>query len=688
MTDDSTIVLLANAVVEKKLNKLLTKLYEDKGIVGPKGEDGKDGLTIKGDKGDRGEPGATVVGPRGPTGPKGDPGKNGLPGKDGVSKIGSPGPKGDPGKDGKDGKGITNIAITPDGSVVVQYSDGKAQNIGQAQINNITNVSGGGGLIPDHYIINNVTVIGSKLTITCNNNKKFEVTLPSGGGGGSSVWGGITGTLSDQTDLQTALNSKSDTSHTHSDATPSVSGFMSGSDKTKLDNISGTNTGDVSLAGAPNYLTIVGQTITKALIDLASHVTGKLSFANLADVASGSIFYRKTAGTGSPETQTLATLKTDLGLTGTNSGDQTSIVGITGTKAQFNTAATDGDFLFVGDVANGLITVAPATDQSNWSPAGFGAGIGTIKAQPTTNSFITGLIAGSANQEVTLFNDSAFVICLECESSASTAANRFAKRPDVPWILPNESVRLFYSATLSRWVVTWQSYPITAQSKTAQLITPATGTSINVLGLGSQLSTATISTVAPSATPTDDFLEYGYTQGTNSTAAGTTSIRSGQGMHMRGASAGRQGLVYYGRVRFPALGATGAVRAGLLNSTAVSTTLNAALTQCLLLGADTTMTTLRIFRGDAAAGTPIDLGANFPVPSATASYDIMFYAPANASYVRYMVRRLDTRFVAEGSLTVNIPTNTQILSQRVEAMVGATAVANTFQAAFSLIVGL
>lgn len=35
---------------------------------------------------------------------------------------------------------------------------------------------------------------------------------------------------------------------------------------------------------------------------------------------------------------------------GTNSGDQTSIVGITGTKAQFNTAVTDGDFLFVGDI--------------------------------------------------------------------------------------------------------------------------------------------------------------------------------------------------------------------------------------------------------------------------------------------------------------------------------------------------
>lgn len=35
---------------------------------------------------------------------------------------------------------------------------------------------------------------------------------------------------------------------------------------------------------------------------------------------------------------------------GTNTGDQTSVVGITGTKAQFDTAVTDGNILFVGDV--------------------------------------------------------------------------------------------------------------------------------------------------------------------------------------------------------------------------------------------------------------------------------------------------------------------------------------------------
>jgi len=37
----------------------------------------------------------------------------------------------------------------------------------------------------------------------------------TGGGGGAATWGSITGTLSAQTDLQTALNGKSDVGHTH-----------------------------------------------------------------------------------------------------------------------------------------------------------------------------------------------------------------------------------------------------------------------------------------------------------------------------------------------------------------------------------------------------------------------------------------------------------------------------------------
>lgn len=50
---------------------------------------------------------------------------------------------------------------------------------------------------------------------------------------------------------------------------------------------------------------------------------GVVTLAKMADMATSSLIYRKTAGSGAPEVNTLATLKTDLGLTGTNSGDQT-----------------------------------------------------------------------------------------------------------------------------------------------------------------------------------------------------------------------------------------------------------------------------------------------------------------------------------------------------------------------------
>lgn len=57
-----------------------------------------------------------------------------------------------------------------------------------------------------------------------------------------------------------------------------TSGTLNGS-------VTGTNTGDVTLAGTPNYITIAGQVITRALIDLTTHITGLLPFANIANVA-------------------------------------------------------------------------------------------------------------------------------------------------------------------------------------------------------------------------------------------------------------------------------------------------------------------------------------------------------------------------------------------------------------------
>ena len=119
-----------------------------------------------------------------------------------------------------------------------------------------------------------------------------------------------------------------------------------------------------------------------------------VTLGKMANVATGTVFYRKTALTGDPEVQTLATLKTDLGLTGTNSGDQTSIVGITGTTAQFNTALSDNDFATGGGTATGTNT----GDQTITLTGGVtGSGTGSFAATVVTNANLTGPITSVGN---------------------------------------------------------------------------------------------------------------------------------------------------------------------------------------------------------------------------------------------------------------------------------------------------
>lgn len=75
-----------------------------------------------------------------------------------------------------------------------------------------------------------------------------------------------------------------------------------------------------------------------------------VTLAKMADVATGTLFYRKSAGFGAPEVQSLATLKTDLGLTGTNSGDQT--ITLTGDV----TGSGTGSFGTI--ISNGVVSLA------------------------------------------------------------------------------------------------------------------------------------------------------------------------------------------------------------------------------------------------------------------------------------------------------------------------------------------
>lgn len=86
-----------------------------------------------------------------------------------------------------------------------------------------------------------------------------------------------------------------------------------------------THTGDVT---GSTVLTIANQAVTLAM---------------MANVASGTVFYRRVAGSGVPQTQTLATMMTDMNLSGTNTGDQTinSLVAAANYTIAVGTTGTD-----------------------------------------------------------------------------------------------------------------------------------------------------------------------------------------------------------------------------------------------------------------------------------------------------------------------------------------------------------
>lgn len=222
-----------------------------------------DFIEIKGDKGDQGERGE--VGPEGPIGPQGiqgPQGEKGDIGDQGKSIVGPPGPEGPPGPKGEKGESGSSDTGEEIVSKINALEIAPRKQIDAAHIKNL-----------DDHIQNRIQFIGSGYSgikdliagsgISISKDGNNIATISASGGGGT--WGSITGTLSDQTDLQTALNAKAD-----------------------------------ALTSDQNYVS-----------DAQLVVIGNTS--------------------------------------GTNTGDQTSIVGITGTKAQFNTAVTDGNFLYVGD---------------------------------------------------------------------------------------------------------------------------------------------------------------------------------------------------------------------------------------------------------------------------------------------------------------------------------------------------
>ena len=149
-----------------------------------------------------------------------------------------------------------------------------------------------------------------------------------------------------------------------------AAGNTSGANNLVIDSGQVITTNTISETTAASGVTIDGTLIKDGVVtaDLTGNVTGNadtvttnanltgpitslgnattitadsVSMDMIVDIATDTFLGRVTAATGTVEVLTNAQAKTALDLTGTNSGDQTSIVGISGTVAEFNTAITD-----------------------------------------------------------------------------------------------------------------------------------------------------------------------------------------------------------------------------------------------------------------------------------------------------------------------------------------------------------
>lgn len=121
---------------------------------------------------------------------------------------------------------------------------------------------------------------GDSLIVDSNYVKLFVT-----GGGGSSVWGGITGTLSNQTDLQNALNTKLNTSDT-------AAMLINYAELSELPNITGKLNISDTLAMLSNYL--AGLSLRVKYADTASMLSNYLQIG----VANGSFYPLNTNPSG------------------------------------------------------------------------------------------------------------------------------------------------------------------------------------------------------------------------------------------------------------------------------------------------------------------------------------------------------------------------------------------------------
>jgi hypothetical protein len=149
----------------------------------------------------------------------------------------------------------------------------------------------------------------------------------------------------------------------------------------------------------------------------------------------------------------------------------------------------------------------------------------------------------------------------------------------------------------------------------------------------------------------------------------------------RGGTARRQGIFFHALWQASVLGATGSIGTGMFATTgAISgSTQIRAQNNSFGFGAQVGETSLTVWSRNTTATTSVALGTNFPVGSATSVYSCVMLAMPNTTRLVYMIMRQSDGVREQGEITTNLPGVSTFLGPRVQAIVGATAAANSLR---------
>lgn len=347
------------------------------GAQGPQGEQGIQGP--EGPKGDTGSEGPQ--GPRGLQGPKGDAGPQGIQGP-----VGPEGPQGE--------RGISATITVGSTTTLPSGSDATVTNVGSSSAArfNFGIPKGDKGDTGDTGAPGRDGAIqytaGTGIEITSGN--VIQAT-----GAAVATWGGIDGTLSDQTDLKNALDAKQNT-------LTAGDGITISSDTISADIVPDDYfTADATVNGSGSTITLNNTIETKLdNVELLGNTTQQTyTGKNLFSGYTKGQYLNPSDGSQMSSSTSAASGYISLDITGTN---KFTISGLPTTLFNF-VAAYNSSNVFLGRTSAGAVTqrTLEATSFTNGTPQGSG-NIAYIRVTVYQNSSVTGVIDDIDNAKIQL----------------------------------------------------------------------------------------------------------------------------------------------------------------------------------------------------------------------------------------------------------------------------------------------